>query len=121
MAEESAVNYWQVSAAVNIYPHCDPNHFLAEILSRRLRARPKGRVDVLRAAIQTSSHAPQETFVLLGSIHTHLAAEIRRGQSGSRVRRTVRELLLLLHHPEGYERDPEYDRRKFYSLLMRLM
>lgn len=74
MAEESAVNYWEVSH----FAHWKSNvpRTATEIRPRRIRLEPKGRFDVVRPATQATAPA----WLVSGAEERQIASEGREWQ-----------------------------------------
>lgn len=88
-----------------------------EIWTSRLRLDTKGCSYLMCPSIQT-----EHQLHILRIRDTYLSQEFREQveheRSERKGRRRVRQLLLLLHYPPRYGWHPQYDRRKFYQVLI---
>ena len=103
MAEESAVNYWEVRGFPCL-SECLLN-LRIEIRQRRLRLDAEGGFDVVRIAVQAHNHAGRWR----GDTRTYCLGH--HPQQGG-----VDQLLLLIYHSTRYLGHPTYDRRQHHPV-----
>ena len=112
MAEDSAVNYWEVRRLSALCRNCRPGahrhwRLSAEIRERGVRLEPEGRPHFVRAAIQAAAAVERRRDTRAGEGAAAPAAE----------RGGLHQLLLLVHHPAGPVWDSDTHRRELHPVL----
>ena len=106
MAEESAVNYWEVRTHSPVPRSPYSNYLRIEIRQRRVRLDAEGGFDFVRIAVQTHNHARR----WCGNTRTYwLGYHSQRGG--------VHQLLLFIYPSTRYLGHPTYDCRQLHPVL----